>query len=344
MTAVRQERKALFAEREGIRVRCTLCPHACLLEEGRDGVCRVRGVRNGSLRTLVYGRPATVAVDDIESKQLYHFHPGTRVMSLGTLGCNVLCSGCQNWQISHAGAGKGEAGKLTYLSPSKAVQTAKRYKAAGVAFTYNEPAVWLEYVRDVAAAGREAGLYTVLATAGYMSDEAFRHAAPHIDAVRFDLKASDDAGYQQFTKAKEAGRALSIATQAQDVYGCHVEVVSNIIPGINDDDEGLHAMASWIVRYLGASTPWHVTRFLPDFELSYVLPTPLGTLDRAAAIGRKEGLRFVYVGNVQGHVSRQTICPHCGRTAIHRDDRTATQILVKGGRCTFCGEDLNVVQ
>jgi len=292
----------------------------------------------------VYGRPATVAVDDIESKQLYHFRPGTRVMSLGTLGCNVLCSGCQNWQISHAGAGKGEAEKLTYLSPGKAVQAAKRYKAAGVVFTYNEPVVWLEYVRDVFVVGKEAGLYTALATAGYMSDEAFCCVASHVDAVRFDLKAPDEHGYQQFTKAKEAGQALSIAIQAKEVYGCHMEVVSNIIPGMNDGDEGLHAMASWIVGHLGPDTPWHVTRFSPDFELSYILPTPLATLERAAAIGRKEGLRFVYVGNVQGHASRQTVCPSCGRTAIHRDDRTATQILVKGGCCAFCGEDLNVVQ
>lgn len=344
MTGVHEERKALFAERDGARVRCTLCPHMCRLEEGRDGLCRVRGVRGGILRSLVYGRPATVAVDDIESKQLYHFHPGTRVVSLGTLGCNVLCAGCQNWQISHAGAGKGEAQKLTYLSPGKAVQTAKRYKAAGVAFTYNEPAVWLEYVRDVAVAGREAGLYTVLATAGYINDEAFRYVASHIDAVRFDLKAPDDAGYQRFTKVKESSRALSIAVQAKEVYDCHVEVVSNIIPGINDDDEALHAMASWIVRFLGAGTPWHVTRFLPNFELSYILPTSLATLDRAAFIGRKEGLHFVYVGNVQGHASRQTVCPNCGRTAIHRDDRTATEILVKEGRCMFCGKDLNVVQ
>lgn len=343
MTAPGEARKAMFAEREGAKVRCTLCPHLCLLEEGRDGICRVRGVRGGSLRSLVYGRPATVAVDDIESKELYHFHPGTRVLSLGTLGCNVLCTGCQNWQISHAGAARGEAEKLTYLSPGKVVQMAERYKASGVAWAFNEPAVWIEYVHDVAVACEAAGLYTVLATAGFVTDEAFRFVAPHIDAVRFDLKGFGGEDYQRFTKIKDPAQALSIAVQAKEIYGCHVEVVSNIVPGINDDDVSLRGMAAWIHESLGPRTPWHVTRFQPDFELSYVSPTPLATLDRAAGIGRKAGLVFVYVGNVQGHSSRHTVCPSCGRTAIRRDERSATGVWVRNGRCAFCGEDLNVV-
>lgn len=343
MAASPEARKALFSEQEGGKVRCTLCPHLCLLDEGREGVCKVRGVRGGSLRTLVYGRLATVTVDDIESKDLYHFHPGTRVLSLGTLGCNVLCTGCQNWQISHASAGRGEAEKLSYLPPGKAVQMAKRYKASGIAWSYNEPAVWIEYVHDVALAAKGAGLYTVLATAGYISDEAFAYVAPHIDAVRFDLKASGEEGYRRLTKVKDPSQIFAIAIQAKHKYGCHVEVVSNIVPGINDDDESLRSMARWIVESLGPRTPWHVTRFQPDFELSYVSATPLATLERAASIGKKAGLYFVYVGNIQGHPSRQTLCPNCGRTAIHRDDRRATEVWIKDGRCAFCGEDLNVV-
>jgi len=161
---------ALFADAApGGNIRCRLCPHGCSLEEGRDGLCRVRGVRGGALVSHVYGRPATVISDEIEKKPLYHFHPGTRVLSLGTLGCNVLCAGCQNWQISHAGATKGELKRLGYVAPADALALAHRHKLAGVAFTYNDPVVWIEYVHDVCALFKEAGLYTAFITGRHSS-------------------------------------------------------------------------------------------------------------------------------------------------------------------------------
>jgi pyruvate formate lyase activating enzyme len=325
----------------GGRTRCLLCPHECVIAEGREGICKVRGTRGGELHSLVADRPATVISDEIEKKPFYHFHPGTRALSLGTLGCNVLCSGCQNWQISHA-SGR-EATKLSPLPPSKALELARRHKLQGVAWSYNDPAVWVEYVHDVAVTFREAGLYTAFVTAGYLSEEALDYVAPYLDALKFDLKAPGAKGWGKLTKVKDPQPAMAIAVRAQEVHGCHLEVVSNIVPGLNDTDADLRAMAGWVHEALGAKTPWHVTRFLPDFELSYLTPTPIKVLERGVEIGREVGLHFVYTGNVPGHAARHTLCPSCGRTVIHRGDRGADEILVREGRCTFCGEDLRVV-
>lgn len=303
----------------------------------------MRGVREGELVSFVYGRPASVVSDEIEKKPFFHFHPGTRALSLGTLGCNVLCSGCQNWQISHAGASGGEAERLAFLSPSRALDMARRFRLSGVVWTYNEPAVWLEYVYDVAQVFRRAGLYTALVTSGFMTVDALDFVGPLLDAVKVDLKAATPEGWAWLTKIKDPQPVLDLAVRAREVHGCHVEVVSNLVPGLNADDTSVGIVASWVRDFLGVNTPWHVTRFIPDFELSYLAQTPLAVLERAAALGRKEGLRFVYVGNVPGHVSRHTTCPACGRTVIHRDDRGATEVRVKAGCCVFCGEDLGVV-
>jgi pyruvate formate lyase activating enzyme len=292
----------------------------------------------------VYGRPATVVSDEIEKKPLYHFHPGTRVLTLGTLGCNVLCAGCPNWQISHASAAHGEAEKLADLAPSRVLAMARRFKLQGVAWAYNDPVIWAEYVYDTALTFRRAGLYTAFVTAGYMTDEAVDFLAPVLDAFKFDLKAPGAKGWAWLSKVKDPSPAFAAAVRAKERHGCHVEVVSNIVPGMNDDDAGLQAMAEWIRVSLGPATPWHVTRFLPEFELSYLPATPIPTLERAVAVGHRTGLSYVYVSNVPGHVSRHTVCPSCGRTVVHRGDRGAEQVLVQAGRCVFCGYDLGVVQ
>jgi pyruvate formate lyase activating enzyme len=332
----------LFQESEGGVVRCTLCPHFCMIQENAEGLCRARGVRDGRLVSLTYGRPASVISDDIEKKPLFHFHPGTRALSLGCYGCNVLCSGCQNWQISHANA-RNETARLSELLPEAAVALAKKHKLSGVAFTYNDPVVWLEYVYDVCAAFKRAGLYTAFISAGYMTEQALDFVAPVVEAFKFDLKAPDGAGWARFTKVKDPSPAMAAAVRAQEEHGCHLEVVSNLVPGLNDDDASIKAMAGWVFDALGPQTPWHVTRFLPEFELSYLPPTPIKTLERAVVLGKAKGLQFVYVGNVPGHPGRDTICPSCGRTVIERDEQRAQNVLVKDGRCAACGEDLNVV-
>ena len=334
--------QTLFEEPAAGGVRCTVCPHMCVIAESAEGVCRARGVRDGRLVSLTYGRPASVISDEIEKKPLFHFHPGSRALSLGCYGCNVLCSGCQNWQISHANA-RNETARLSELSPADAVALAKRHKLSGVAFTYNDPVVWIEYVHDVCAAFKEAGLYTAFITAGYINEAALDYVAPVVEAFKFDLKAPNAGGWSRLSKVRDPAPALAAAVRAQEVHGCHVEVVSNLIPGLNDDEASVKTMAGWVRDALGADTPWHVTRFLPEFELSYLPATPIKTLERAVMLGKREGLRFVYLGNVPGHAGRSTVCPSCGRTVIERDEQRAHNLLVRDGLCGACGEDLNML-
>jgi len=335
--------EALFWERlSASRFRCTLCPHRCVIEEGDVGLCKVRGVSHGRVVSLTYGRPAIIVSDEIEKKPLFHFCPGTRVLSLGSHGCNVLCSGCQNWQLSHASPHT-ESDRLPVLLPDDAVAMALRHKLAGVAFTYNEPVVWIEYVYDVCEAFKKAGLYTVVVTAGYLSEAALDYIAPVTDAFKFDVKAANAEEWLRFTKVKDPASVLAAAVRAKTVHRRHVEVVTNVIPGLNDDDASLRTIAQWVVESLGADTPWHVTRFLPDFELSYLSPTPVRTLERGVALGRAAGLRFVYVGNVPDHPGRDTVCPNCGRTVIHRTGSKVHMTCVREGRCAACGEDLALV-
>lgn len=334
----------LFWEPAGSdRVRCTLCPHFCVIKEGAEGLCKARGVRGGHLVALTYARPATIISDEIEKKPLFHFHPGTRALSLGSYGCNVLCSGCQNWQISHASA-RTETARLAVLSPDDAVAMARKHKLSGVAFTYNDPVVWIEYVHDVCVAFKAAGLYTAFVTAGYVTEAALDYVAPVVDAFKFDLKAGSPEGWAWLSKVKDPAPALAATSRAKKVHGCHVEVVSNIVPGLNDSAAELALMAGWVKDELGPETPWHVTRFLPDFELSYIAATPIKTLERGLAAGKAAGLRFVYVGNVQGHPGRDTVCPACGRTVIQRDDAKVVTARMTRGLCNSCGEDLGVIQ
>ncbi len=333
---------ALFEEPGPGGLRCTLCPHQCVIPENEEGLCKARGVRNGRIVSLTYGLPASVISDEIEKKPLFHFHPGTRALSLGCYGCNVLCAGCQNWQISHAGARK-ETARLSELPPEDAVALAKRHKLSGVAFTYNDPVVWIEYAHDVCAAFKEAGLYTAFITAGYISEAALDYIGPVTGAFKFDLKAAAPEGWARFTKVKDPAPALAAAVRAQEKHDCHVEVVTNIVPGLNDDDASIKTMAAWVRDALGRKTPWHVTRFLPEFELSYLGATPIKTLEKAVLLAKREGLDFVYVGNVPGHPGRDTICPNCGRKVVERDEQRAQNLLVRDGFCAACGEDLNMV-
>ncbi|MFA5840027.1 MAG: AmmeMemoRadiSam system radical SAM enzyme [Candidatus Margulisiibacteriota bacterium] len=292
-------KEALFYKQlEADKVKCQLCPWNCHISPDHVGFCGVRKNIGGKLFSLIYGRPSSMAVDPIEKKPLFHFHPGTKVFSMGTWGCSMRCGHCQNWHISRVSADLEEG---EYVSPEQAIGLAKEYGCQGIAWTYNEPTIWFEYTLDCAKLAKQAGLYTVYVTNGYISFEALDAIAPYLDAFRVDIKGFTEEVYFKLTKVKDFKPVLEAAERALKKWSMHVEIVTNIIPTLNDDTKQLKGIANWIVEKLGPDVPWHVTRFFPYLEYSHLSPTAIETLEKARQIGLKAGLKYVYVGNVPEH-------------------------------------------
>ena len=322
-------------------VQCHVCPRLCRIEPGKSGVCRARANRDGTLYAITYGRVCSVAADPIEKKPLYHFFPGTTVLSLGSVGCNFTCRHCQNWQIAHADPGE-VARDLRELPIRNLPVLAANNECQGVAWTYNEPTIWLEYILDGAQLAHEHGLYTVMVTNGYITAEALDVLAPHIDAYRVDVKGFSDDQYRELCRIPDMSPVLEAAERAKLEHGCHVEIVTNVIPTVNDGEATLRGIADWIVEKLGPETPWHVTRFMPYLEMAHLPPTPIPTLERAVRFGLDAGLRFVYLGNVPGHEGENTFCPNCKRLLVRRTGDAVEDVALRGTLCSMCGADVNV--
>ncbi len=331
----------LYEKLSGSRVHCHVCQWRCTIAPGRFGVCRIRQNIDGTLYLLNYALVSSVAVDPIEKKPLFHFFPGSQVLSLGTWGCNFHCRHCQNWEISSIGPG--EVGRDSQqIPPEAAVELTKRYHCDGIAWTYNEPAIWFEYTLDSARLARESNLYTVYVTNGYLTPEALDIIGPYLDAWRVDIKGFSDFFYLDLAKVSRWRGILEVTERAKGKWNMHVEVVTNVIPGMNDDQEQLEGIARWIRDELGEDTPWHVTRFYPHHKLDYLPPTPVSTLEKAYNIGRGMGLHFVYLGNVPGHSRENTNCYFCGRLVVQRLGYQIQLVGVKDSKCEFCGADLNI--
>ncbi len=335
------EHEALLWEADGSRVHCLLCPNDCRIAPGARGTCGVRENRSGRLIALTYGLVSSVAVDPIEKKPVFHYHPGTKVLSLGSVGCSMRCAHCQNWQISRAAVG--EDSNLESLEPAAVPVLARRHGCAGVAFTYNEPVIWAEYVVDTARHAHESDLYTVMVTNGYVTEEGLDLFGPVIDVWRVDVKGFDDATYRKLCKVRSVQPVLEMAARATSRWGMHVEVVTNVIPTVNDDERTLRGIAGWIRCELGQDTPWHITRFFPYLDLSHLDPTPLETLERARRIGHEEGLHHVFLGNVDAPGGEDTVCPACGSVAVRRRGYTIVDRHVTGGACARCGAPLGII-
>jgi len=342
----------LYQKLPGKKVRCGVCQRRCLIPEGGVGYCKTRINRGGKLYTTIYGVVSSLNNDPIEKKPVFHFAPGSFCLSAGTFGCNFRCLFCQNWEISWAD-GVAEAQYGQKISPQQLIDLAHKYRSAGIAITYNEPAIWLEYSLEVfkLAKNLKIGkfenwkiLYTVWVTNGYTTPQAIDLIAPYLDVYRVDLKSFDDRFYQKLINVPAAAPIFETTKYLHDKYpNIHIECVTNIIPGWNDNPEMLAKIARWIVKNLGEKTPWHVTRFFPYAKLTDVPPTPPETLYKAREIGLKEGLKFVYIGNLPVEKEDDTFCPKCGSLAIRRDGYS-TQILAvtPQGKCPKCGEDLNI--
>jgi pyruvate formate lyase activating enzyme len=324
---------------EGGRIRCTLCPRDCRLAPGQSGFCFVRANQGGELVSLASGRSTGFAVDPIEKKPLAHFYPGSAVLSFGTAGCNLGCRFCQNWNISKA---KLADARSDVYTAREVVDLAVETGSRSVAFTYNDPVIWAEWAIEVAREARSRGVNTVFVTAGYVGAEAREEIFSWMDATNVDLKAFTDDFYRKVSLARLGPVLETLAWLAKPEQRSRTwtEVTTLLIPGLNDGDAELRALAEWIGANMGTDVPLHFTAFHPDFKLMDRPATPPATLLRARAIAREVGLRHVYTGNVHDPASQTTYCTGCGAPVIERDWHAVRAVRIDGGRCRACGTAL----
>ena len=288
------ERPRVGERSSGIgRIECQLCPHHCKIAKGKTGICRSRRNKDGMLVSEVYGKPCSLAIDPIEKKPLYHFHPGIKCLSIACTGCNFRCLNCQNHEISQVSPS--DVGHYD-LSPSQIVELCLEHHCPGIAYTYTEPLTYLEYIVDTARLAREKGLWNILVTAGYVCQEPLEDLLPYLDAANIDLKSFSDDIYQ-----KVSGGHLQPVLDtilAMQKAGVWIELTNLIIPGINDDMTMIRQMCCWIVDNDLADNPLHFSRFFPRYKMQDIPPTPIHTLKEAKAIAIEEGIKHVYLGNV----------------------------------------------
>ncbi len=324
----------LTEDESDLRVRCNLCSHRCVIPPGKQGACCVRENQDGRLVTLVYGRAIAQNIDPIEKKPLFHFLPGSRSYSIATAGCNFRCAFCQNWEISQMPREQ-ELISGRIVSPDEVAVAAQRTGCASVAYTYTEPTIFAEYALDTARAAQALGLRNVFVSNGYMTPELLDLMAGLIDGINVDLKAGRGDFYHRVSGADLRPVLANLKTIQR--LGIWLELTTLVIPGLNDGDEELRWIAEYILRELGPDVPWHISRFYPQYRMNDRDATPSSTLERAWRIGRATGLRYVYVGNVPGHRTESTSCPHCGSIVVERLGYRIQSTALVSGACKQCG-------
>ncbi len=315
------------------RMQCDLCPRDCKLHEGQRGACFVRMREGNQMLLTTYGRSSGFCIDPIEKKPLNHFYPGSSVLSFGTAGCNLACKFCQNWDISKS---KDMDRLMDQASPQAIAAAAQDNNCKSVAFTYNDPVIFAEYAMDVADACHERGIKTVAVTAGYIHDIPRREFYAKMDAANVDLKAFTEDFYYKLTGShlQPVLDTLRYLKHETDVW---FEITTLLIPGQNDSDEEITALCKWVKKELGADVPLHFSAFHPDYKMAGIPPTPPATLVRARNIGMREGLHYVYTGNVHNQQGDTTFCPGCHAPLIVRDWYEINQYrLTKDGHCPDC--------
>jgi pyruvate formate lyase activating enzyme len=335
----------LYDRLEEGKVRCRLCAHGCLIPPEGRGICQVRQNREGTLYSLVYGKPISGNPDPIEKKPLFHFLPGSRSYSIATIGCNFQCGFCQNWDISQylrEGAtdipGGGPGGKL--VEPAQIVEQAVAYDCASISYTYTEPTIFFEYALDCMKLADARGLKNVFVSNGYQSADCLEACQGLLHAANIDLKAFRDEFYKSECKAR-LQPVLNTLKRLHDM-GVWLEVTTLLIPGKNDDPQELRELTGFLVRELAAWVPWHVSAYTPRYKYAEGGPAPTSVklLERALEIGREAGLIHVYAGNVPGHATESTFCPSCGKRLISRRGFAVTGLELKDGACPACGQAL----
>lgn len=310
------------------RITCLLCRHYCTLSEGQIGMCHVEKNVGGRLECLVYGHPAAVHIDPIEKKPLFHFLPRSSSFSLGTVGCNLRCPFCQNWQISQSG----DIDTSITLPPEEAARLAAERGCESVSYTYNEPAVWYPYAKDIGTEAKKRGLRNVFVSSGFESDEVSHDLKWWLDATNIDLKSFDPLYYRKTLKASLEGVQETLKTMVR--LGIWVEVTTLIVPGHNDKEHELRGIARFIAEELGPHVPWHISAFHPDYKMNDTSPTSVSLMEKVRQWGKEAGLYYVYLGNVPR--AAQTRCPECDTLLIERFGFDTTYFALDDGHCPHC--------
>jgi len=320
------------------KVKCNLCGRRCTIPEGSVGFCLVRKNNGGKLYSLVYGKACSAQVDPITKKPLSHFHPGSMVMSIATVGCNFRCRFCDNWVISQEKDIKGYD-----LPPEKVVKAAKDNGCQGISYTYTEPTIFFEYAYDTAKIARDQGLFNTFVTNGYMTPEAVQIIAPFLDAATVDFKGGGDPKFYREFSAVPSVEPIYEALKEMKKQDIHVEITNLVIPRMGDSMERIRELALWIKDNLGEDTPFHLLRFHPNYGLTEVPSTPIKTLEQTCEAARETGLNYVYVGNVPGHRYENTYCPNCKALVIKRFSFEIVKWhLTKDMKCPECGRAIAI--
>ncbi len=320
------------------KAECTACARRCKIPDGSAGFCFIRQNRKGKLYLANYGRLEALQIDPIEKKPFNHFMPGTSVLGIGTSSCNFGCLFCQNHNISKERDIKGDE-----YSPEKIVGMALDYGVDGIAYTYNEPTIFTEYALDVAELAKEHGLFNVFVSNGYMTEEAVKEIQGLIDAVVVDFKGNGEEKFANRFEAVTSNEPVRKALLAMKKCGMHIEITDLVIPEVGDSLDACNSLTKWIARKLGKDTPVHFTRFYPDYKMLDLPPTPIETLERHHDIAVKNGLEYVYVGNVPGHKFESTYCPQCGQVVVTRFGYYINGYDILEGKCRFCGRQIKIV-
>jgi len=313
------------------KTRCKLCPRECVIDDRERGYCGVRENRGGTYYSLVHSRVCAAHIDPVEKKPLFHFLPGSPAFSVATAGCNVNCKMCQNWDISQS---RPEQVRSTYLPPKDLAALAQQNRCPIIAYTYSEPVIFYEYVRDAADAGRTLGIKSVVVSGGYIQQDPLKKLCHGVDAIKIDLKAFSEKYYKEIVNGELKPVLDALVTIHK--LGVWNEIVYLVIPTLNDSDAEFRALTQWIKSNLGVDVPLHFTRFHPEYLLKNLPPTPLETLERAKAIADAEGLHYVYLGNIPGHPAENTYCPKCKHVVIERIGFTIKGTHLRKGKCEYC--------
>jgi len=325
-----------FYEKDDGRYRCLLCPNFCVIQKGSRGRCGTRRAGVGMLQAVNYGQVSSLNIDPIEKKPLYHYHPGEEIVSVGSLGCNLSCDHCQNHTISQTKIGDRDT---VYMEPQKLLDVCRSKGIRNLAFTYNEPTIWYEYIMDVLKGHDD--IHGILVTNGYVNIPVLKELCTVVRGMNIDIKGFSEGFYRDVCHGSLA--PILEATEYAFSRGVHIELTYLIIPGKNDDPVDLRRFCEWVTTELGSSVPVHFSRFHPDYLLMDLPDTPLETLALARDIAYEEGLEYVYIGNAPVHIDSHTYCPSCGEMIIQRKGYCTEILQIEGKECQICGKELNII-